>query len=234
MEENTSNSMEESEVEQSPVSETPKKKTNGCLIAAIIALVLLLLFVGAGYWGYKKIMKLAEGTDFGVKYSQQDYDELMSEIGVEASPEVLCLDCPTPTFSDPEEVSVTVTNEQASAAFEYVNKYMSFAKISGTQIKMSDGKAELMTTLTFQGKTFPLYMSGTVSKSSDSSITGEVFDLKAGGLTLPSNINSLVETGLLNIVNDKLDSAGDNVRIDTLELTESGLDFEGLIPTKAK
>lgn len=218
----------------SPVQQDSKGKSNGCLIALGIFLLLVILFLGAVYFGYKKVMDIVASTSLGIEYSQADYDALMKNLGADISPELLCIDCPTPSFSDPQEVSVVVTNAQASAAFEYINQHMDFAQISGTQIKMGDGKAELTTNLTYQGKSFPLYMSGTISKTSDNSITGEVFDLKAGGLNLPDNINSLVEDGLLNVANQKLESAGDTVRIDNLEITESGLNFDGLVPTKAK
>ena len=216
------------------VVEKPKKKGNGCLIAILIILLILVGIVVAGYLGYKKVIKMVEGKSLGVTYTQQDYDDLMNNIGLEASPEVLCLDCTATEYSEPKEIEITVSNAQASAAFEYVNEHMSFAKISGTQIKMSDGKAELVTSLTFQGKTFPIYMSGTVSKDSNNSITGQVYDLKAGGLNLPSNINTLVQEGLLSVANQKLSSAGDTVRIDTLELTKDGLKFDGLVPSVIK
>jgi hypothetical protein len=225
---------QEEKVEETKAVEKPKKKGNGCLIAILIILFILVGIGVAGYLGYKKILKLTEGKDLGVAYTQQDYDDLMNNIGLEAEPEVLCLDCTATEYSDSKEIEITVSNAQASAAFEYVNEHMSFAKISGTQIKMGDGQAELVTSLTFQGKTFPIYMSGTVSKSSENSITGEVYDLKAGGLNLPSNINTLVEEGLLTIANQKLSSAGDTVRIDSLDLTEGGLKFDGLVPSKVK
>jgi hypothetical protein len=224
----------EKNIQESPVQQEPKGKSNGCLIALGIFLFLIVLLCVGVYLGYKKIMNMVASTSLGVEYSQADYDSLMASVGADISPDALCIDCTSPEFSDPNEVKVTVTNAQASAAFEYVNQYMSIAKISGTQIKMSDGKAELTTNLTYQGKTFPLYMSGTISKTSENTITGEVFDLKAGGLNLPSNISSLVEEGLLRVANAKLESAGDTVRIDKLELTDGGLIFEGLVPTKAK
>jgi hypothetical protein len=224
----------EKNIQESPVQQEPKGKSNGCLIALGIFLFLIVLLCVGVYLGYKKIMNMVASTSLGVEYSQADYDSLMASVGADISPDALCIDCTSPEFSDPNEVKVTVTNAQASAAFEYVNQYMSIAKISGTQIKMSDGKAELTTNLTYQGKTFPLYMSGTISKTSENTITGEVFDLKAGGLNLPSNISSLVEEGLLSVANAKLESAGDTVRIDKLELTDGGLIFEGLVPTKAK
>lgn len=216
------------------VVEKPKKKVNGCLIAFLIFLFFTGLIAGGLYWGYKKVIKAMEPKDLNVTYSVQDYEDLMDNIGLEADPSSLCIDCPTPVFSDPHEVSLTVSSAQASAAFEYVNQYLTFAQISGTQIKMNDGNAELTTTLTFQGRTFPVYLSGAISKGTGNTILGEVYDVKAGNLSLPSNITTLVQNGLLGIANEKIASAGDTIRIDVLEITKEGLNFEGLVPTKAE
>lgn len=226
--------MEEEIKQESIVEEKPKKKGNGCLIAILVFFFLIALIIAGGYLGYKKITKSLNTKNLNVTYSQQDYDTLMENLNFEADPSLLCLDCPTPQFSNPHEISLTIPNSQASAAFEYINQHLTYAKISGTQIKMNDGGAELTTTFIFQGQSFPVYLSGTVSKASDNSITGEVYDLKAGPVSLPTNIESLVETTLLGIVNDKLESAGDTVRIDTLKLTKDGLNFQGLIPGKAQ
>ncbi len=220
--------------ETAVVVEKPKKKANGCLIAFLVFLFVIGLIAGGLYWGYKKLIKAMEPKDLNVTYSAQDYENLMDNLGLEADPSSLCLDCPTPVFSDPHEVSITVSNAEASAAFEYVNQHLSFAQISGTQIKMDDGKAELTTNLTFQGRTFPVYLSGTISKGDGNTILGEVYDVKAGSLSLPSNITTLVQDGLLGIANEKIASAGDTVRIDILEITKEGLNFEGLVPTKAE
>lgn len=225
----------EEEIKQETIqTEQPKKKNNGCLIAFLIIFAILILLIGGVYLGYKQIVKALEPKDLGITYTTKDYEDLMNNLGLEAEASVLCIDCPTPTFSDPHEVNVTVTNEQASAAFEYINQYMSFAQISGTQIKMSDGQAELTTQLTFQGQTFPIYMTGTISKASENSITGEIYDFSAGALKVPSNIKELVTDGLLNIANEKIASAGENIRIDEIDITEKGVTFDGLIPSKAE
>lgn len=211
-----------------------KKKGNGCLIFLGILLLLTAVLVGVGYWGYKRIQKGMGAKDLGIIYSEQDYLDLMEEIGLDAEPTMLCIDCVTPTFSDPHEVSLTVSDRQASAAFEYINQHLSYASVSGTQIDVKDGNAILSTNFTFQGKKFPIYMVGTISKASENSITGNISELKTGGIAIPEGIRGLAESTLLNIANEKLESAKDSVRIDRLELTESGVLFDGLLPTKAE
>lgn len=233
--------MEEIEKQEPVKEETPiveKKKSGGCLKGCLIGLgVLFLLFLIiaiAGYFGYKRVMKSMEQKDLGITYSQQDYDQLMQEIGLEADPSQLCIDCPTPIFSDPHEVSLTVTDSQASAAFEYINQHLSYASISGTQIDIGNGEAQLSTNLVFQGKEFPIYMTGNISKASETSLGGDITSLNAGALSVPASIISLVEDTLLDIANEKISSAGDSIRIDSLELTDSGVVFDGVVPSKAE
>jgi hypothetical protein len=220
------------------VEERPVKQKSGCgkgcLIVGLILLFLLLLVGGGAYLGYRRITKAMEPVDLEIEYTEQDYLEIMDEIGLEADPSQLCIDCPTPTFSDPHEVDVSVSNSQASAAFEYVNQHLSNASISGTQIKMGDGQAELSTTLTFQGRTFPIYMVGSVSKATDNSIDGEISTIKAGALKVPDTMVSYVKDFLVDTANEKLASAGDTVRIDDIDIKPEGLNFKGLVPTKAQ
>lgn len=238
--------MEEIEKQQAPTTDTVKEETTpiqekksggclkGCLIALVILFILFIIIAVAGYFGYKRVMKSMEQKDLGITYSQQDYDDLMQDIGLDADPSQLCIDCPTPTFSDPHEVSLTVSDSQASAAFEYINQHLSYASISGTQIDIGDGEAQLSTNLVFQGKEFPIYMTGSIAKDSETLLTGDITSLKAGALPVPNSVVSLVEGTLLDIANEKISSAGDSIRIDSLELTESGVVFDGLVPTKAE
>jgi hypothetical protein len=206
----------------------------GCLIVGLVLLFILLLLGGAGYLGYRRVLKAMEPVDLEVEYTEQDYTSLMEEIGLDADPSSLCIDCPTPTFSNPHEIETSVSNAQASAAFEYINQHLSNATVSGTQIKMGDGVAELSTTLTFQGRTFPIYMKGSISKATENSIGGEITTLKAGALKVPDVIVQQVSNFLLQTANDKLASAGDTVRIDSVEIKPKGLNFKGLVPTKAQ
>ncbi len=218
--------------------EVEKKGSSGCmkgfLVFFLILFFLLLLLVGGGYWGYTKVLKANEPVDLGVEYTEQDYLNLMNEIGLEADGSKLCIDCPTPVFSDPQEREIVVSNAQASAAFEYINKHLSNASISGTQIKMGDGVAELSTMFTYQGKTFPIYMVGSISKVSENVIDGQISTLKAGALSVPESISSYVTDFLVGTANEKLSLAGDAVRIDSVDIKPEGVNFKGLIPTKAE
>ncbi len=228
-----------------PVEETPtkevdtepkkqKKSKKSCIIALLVLFFLVLLLVGAIYWSYRKVSKAMGPVDLEVEYTVEDYHNIMEELGVDIDGSLLCMDCPTPSFLDPNEVEVTVSNAQASAAFEYINQYVSVVQISDTQIKMGEGNAELSTTLSFQGQSFPVYMVGSVSKASENSLNGAVTVLKVSGFDIPVSAIPFIESALLNIANQKLVSAGDTVRIDSLEITPDGINFKGLVPTKAE
>lgn len=214
--------------------ERKEKRSRGCLITIIVLLFLLALIFGAGYYGYDKVIGSVQPVDLGVEYTREDYTGLMDKIGLDAPPSTLCIDCPAPVFSDPHEVEVTVSNEEASATFEYVNQYLENVSISGTQIKMNNGSAELSTTLDYQGVSFPVYMTGSVSKVNERSLGGNVYSIKVGELAMPDYVVATVEEYLLNTVNSKLMLAGDNVRIDMLDITSDGLKFSGLVPGKGE
>lgn len=216
--------------------EQPKKKGHGCLIAFLIFLFLILGLIGAGYWGYKTITNgIAKQIDLKVAYTHQDFVDGMTNAGLTVTnPLQLCLDCTYPTFSDPKDIDIKISNAQASAWVDYVNQNLAYAKLEDTQIKFTDRKAEISTLVTFQGKTFPVYAFGNIAKATTNTISADIQDIKVGGLSLPVNIKNMVQDVLVNLVNDKLGALGETLRIDDIGFTSSGLHFKGLFPTKGE
>lgn len=212
-----------------------KKKGGKCgLIILIMVIALPLVLCGGSYLAYKKVTAVLAPQDFGIKYTEADYKESFEAIGFQSEPTLLCIDCPDPVYSEPNEVSVLVPNEQTSAVFEYVNQLTSTVQFSGTQIKVTENRADMVTNVSYDGKSYPITVSGNVEKLTDNSISVQVFDLKIGALKLPENVNAYAQEALQELANSKLAGAGDNVRIDKLDLTENGVLFEGLVPTKAE
>jgi hypothetical protein len=237
MEEQISQTVEQDNNEtNAQPQEQPKKKGRGCLTAFLIFLFLILALIGAAYWGYKTITNgIVKQIDLKVAYTHQDYVDTMANAGLTVeNPLQLCLDCTYPTFSDPKELEVTVTNAQASAWVDYVNQNLAYAKLENTQIKFTDRKAEISTLVTFQGKTFPVYAFGNIAKATDTSISADIQDIKVGGLSLPASIKDVVQNALVSIANDKLGALGDTLRIDEIGFTSNGLHFKGLFPTKGE
>ena len=211
-----------------------KKKSNIGKIILGVLVFLLIIILGSGFWAYSKITSAIGGEDLGVAYSYEDYEELVQNIGIDVNPERLCLDCEPLNFSNPHEVDLIITNEQASAAFDIANETLSAAGIRNSQIRFSDDKGELSTTLTYQGREYPVYISGNIQKISEQSISGEIFDLKVASFNIPSGVKNMVEEALVNLANERLDTMDDTFSIDDVRLTNEGLSFEGLVPTEAR
>lgn len=211
-----------------------KKKSNVGKIVLGVLLFILIVVLGSGFWIYSRITSAIEGEDFGVVYSYEDYEGLMQNIGLDVEPEKLCLDCEPLNFSNPHEVDFMINNEQASAAFDITNEALSAASIKNSQIRFSDEKGELTTTLTYQGRDYPVYLSGNIGKESENSISGEIFDLKVASFNIPSGVKNMVEEALIELANERINTMGDTFRIDDIRLTNSGLSFEGMVPTEAK
>ncbi len=220
----------EQRVDENVVEEKPKKSKAGKIIL-IVLLLILAVIGGIIFWGYRKLTAMSNPVDFGVTYTEQDYHDLQSNLGHSIEAEKLCLDCPELTFSDPRDVEVIVTNAQASAAFDIMNEALTVGKVSKTQIKFGDNMAEASTVFTYNGRDYPVYLSGNIEKATENTVSIEIFDLKVGGINLPANVKGIVQDFFIKIGNERLALMGDTFRIDDGGLTEEGLSFKGMIPT---
>lgn len=209
------------------------KKFGAGKIILIVILVILLLIVGGVFWAYRTITGYMDSEGFEPIYSVKDYEEFIDNLGIKFDPKKVCLDCDPLDFSEPKDVSVRISDSQASAAFDMANENLSYAGIRNSTINFSDGHGELQTVLTFQDRDYPVYISGNIEKDTDTTIKGEVFDLKVAGLNIPSGVKNMVEEALVDLGNERLGTFGDTLRIDDVKLTDEGLDFDGMIPTKA-
>ncbi len=220
--------------EQEEVVEKKPKKSKAGRIILIVLLIFLLALGGGAFWVYRKVSSMTKPVDLGVEYTVEDYNELAANLGHNIEAEKLCFDCAELTFSNPQEVDVVVTNSQASAAFDMINEKLSYGKVSNTQIRFGDNMAEGSTVFTYNGKDYPVYLSGNIEKASDKTVSIELFDLKASNINLPSGVKNLVEETFVSLANERLAIMGDTFRIDDGKLTEEGLHFDGMIPTVAE
>ena len=222
----------EEEIQKKEVEavEQPKKKGHGCLIALLVFFIIIILIVAGGYLGYRKIVNgFSAQDDLGVTYSMQDLQESFDSAGFTGD---MCLECTNPTYSDPHETDVTFSNSQASAWLNYTNHDFGYGELEDIHVRFTDNKAELSAMFTYQGKTYPVYLSGTAEKATDTTVQGKLDTLKVSGVSLPAYVGPVVERVLLEFTNNKLADMGDNLRIDTLEIAEGGLHFQGLAPSK--
>lgn len=218
--------------ENTEIVEQPKKKGNGCLIALLVFFIIIILIVVGGYLGYKKIVNgFSTQNDLGVAYSMQDLQESFDEAGFTGN---MCIECSDPIYSEPHEIDVTFSNSQATAWLNYTNHDFGsqYGELKDIQVRFTDDMAELSAMFTYQGKTYPVYLAGTVEKATDKSVQGQLETLKVSGVSLPSYVAPIVEKVLLGFTNDKLADMGDNLRIDTLEISNGELHFAGLAPSK--
>ncbi len=210
-----------------------EKKSNVGKILLVIVLVFIFVTFGGLFWGYRKVVSMTEPVNLGVEYTMQDYIDVVENIGIDVEAEKLCFDCAPLLFTQPQEAEIVVTGSQAAAAFDIVNERLTFGKVSKTQVRFSEDKGELSTIFTYDGRDYPVYISGNIEKASDRTISGEIFELKAGNFKLPSRAKSMVEGALVDLANERMGTMEDTFRIDDVKLTEKGLDFEGMVPTKA-
>lgn len=221
--------MEEDVVKESPVLEKPKKKVSCFLIFFLVLLAIPILIGVVGYLGYKKIVSSTSSQiDLGVTYSMADLEESFNMTGSTGD---MCLDCKNIKYGNPHPVNATFTNSQATAILNLANHDLEFGKLDNIQVKFSENKAELSALFTYEGKTYPVYISGTGGKASDTTVQGQLDSLKVGGISLPESVKPLLEKFLVELANGKLAEAQDNFRIDVLEIKEGGLHFEGLAPS---
>lgn len=213
--------------------EQPKKNGRGCLIASLIFLFLIFSIIGGGYWLYKKVTSsLSTPMNLDVSYAQSDFDSLMANMGLEADPAKLCLDCTIQEFSTSKAVDLTVTSAQATAFVNVTSEYMEKVSLKDTYIKFSEDKAEISTLFTYRGETFPVYASGDIEKATPTSVAVNLYDVKVGSISVPKTMQDHVENALETTANEKLSDFGDTLRIDDIGFTSSGLHILGLIPSE--
>lgn len=223
----------EDNIKEEEINEKKPKKSKLGKIVLIVLLIFLLLIGGLVFWGYRKITAMGKPVDLGVEYTMQDYNDLVENIGIDVEAEKLCFDCPALDFSEPHEIDVVVSNSQAAAAFDIINEKLAFGRVSNTQIRFGEDIAEASTVFTYNGRDYPVYLSGNFEKASENTVSIDLFDLKVGGFNLPSGAQGMVEDAFVNLANERLSFMGDTFRIDEAGLTSEGLNFKGLVPTKA-
>lgn len=220
----------EEDLQKAPsVLEKPKKKTSGCLIVLIVLFVLFVLIAVAGYVGYKKIVQSTSNPmDVEIPYSMTDLEESFANTGSTGG---MCLDCTDIVYGNPHEIETTFTNSQATAWLNFANHDFEYGELKNFQVRFTENKAELSAQFTYDGTTYPVYISGTGAKASTNSISGKLETLKVGGISLPNSVKPMVEKFLVELANGRLAELGDTLRIDVLEIKEGGLHFEGLAPS---
>ena len=199
----------------------PKKKRKGCLIAAIIALVLLF-----GCVGTVLVVAAVTGNDSATAYSEADFDSAITKVGV-TWPEL-------PEGADPADyervyagqkaVDVTLTEAELSALMSY-NHDASYWPISNMSVQLTGGNtASASMDVTYMGRSWPVEVAG--SGSAEGSGLGiSLSSASVMGIEVPAEYLPMGGDILEEIINPRMARAG--ISIQTLEVTDDGVRFVG-------
>ena len=196
-----------------------------CLLFLIILLVILGIFV------YKIVSGLKNPIDLGIVSEYKDYEEFISEVGIELGSDdySLCFTCPV-KYEGSHKAIVNLSNEEASAWFDAVNTEVRLIK--DTQIKFEEDKVSISTNFMYQGQDFPVFVSGDVFKSFKNTVSIDLYEAKLGTVPVPKQYVEKLDDLLTEFTNKKLGEI-DSFRIDKLEVRGGFLEFEGIVPDKA-
>lgn len=199
----------------------PKKKRKGCLIAAIIAAVLLLGCIGT-------VIAVAAFTsnDGATAYSEADFDSAVAKIGV-TWPEL-------PEGADPADyervytgqkaVDVTLTEAELSALMSY-NHDASYWPISNMSVQLLGGNsASASMDVTYMGRSWPVEVSGS-GAAEGSGLGISLASASVMGVEVPAEYLPMGSDFLEQVINPRMARAG--ISIQSFEVTGDGVRFVG-------
>lgn len=203
------------------VAAPPKKKRKGCLIAAIIAAVLLF-----GCIGTVIVVAMVAGNDGETAYSEADFDSAINKIGV-TWPEL-------PEGADPADyervysgqkaVDVTFTEAELSALMSY-NHDASYWPISNMSVQLTGGNtASASMDVTYMGRSWPVKVAGS-GTAEGGGLGISLSSASVMGIDVPSQYLPMGSDILEEIINPRLARAG--IIIESLEVTDEGVRFVG-------
>jgi len=214
-------------VKDTPVMETavevrPKKKTNGCLVAFLVFLGILLLLIGGAYIGYRKISDdLKAQVDLNVKYTQEDVIDLTDLVNI----------TPENYFEIKDGIDISLTSAQVTAMLNAQSQSPTF---SNTQIKFNNDNVEISTLAKFEFKegqpfNLPLYISANADEFTKESFKLEIQEIKLGLLRLPTlvqeRISGTEEEWLEGVVLENMDQFD----FESIRFTNDRVDIQGLL-----
>lgn len=218
---------EEKPTAKQPVEEQPKPKKKkgccfGCLIAFLVVLVIILAFGAFAFFRFRAIAKtLGTQQNLGITYTQKDYESFLKKLGMsETAPQ-----------NDSVKIDTTILSREITAMANITGTNTPIGTLSNTQIRFGNNNIiEISTLLEFNGKPIALYISATLVKATNKTLTGDVKEIRIGQQRLPIIINRIAAEQLFPILNQSLASLGDTLRIDTFQISNAGARIKGIIP----
>lgn len=203
------------------VAAPPKKKRKGCLIAAIVAAVLLF-----GCIGTVIVVALVSANDGETAYSEADFDSAISKIGVTwpALPEGADPADYERVYTGQKAVDVTLTEAELSALMSY-NHDPSYWPIADMSVQLTGGNtASASMDVTYMGRSWPVEVAGS-GTAEGGGLGISLSSASVMGIDVPAQYLPMGGDILEEIINPRLARAG--ISIQTLEVTESGVRFVG-------
>lgn len=200
----------------------PKKKRKGCIIAAVIALVLACGCVGA----VAIAAAVMSGDEEPVSYSEADFATAIDKVGVTwpVLPEGEDPEAYERVYSGQKQVDVVLTGSEISALMSF-NHGESYWPIKSMDVELAGGNtARASMIVSYAGRDWPVEVSGS-GEAAGGGLDLNLNSAEVMGIDVPEEYLPLGSDILENIINPRLARAG--ITIDMLVSNEDGVHFVG-------
>lgn len=200
----------------------PRKKRKGCIIAAVIAVVLLCGCIGA----VAIAAAVMSGDEEAVSYSEADFATAIDKIGVTwpVLPEGEDPEAYERVYAGQKPVDVVLTQSEVSALMSF-NHGESYWPIKSMDVELAGGNtARASMVVSYAGRDWPVEVSGS-GEAAGGGLDLNLNSATVMGIEVPAEYLPLGSDILENIINPRLARAG--ITIDMLVSTEDGVHFVG-------
>jgi len=209
----------------------PPKKRRGCLVATIVAVVLVLGIGGA--LAFVATASAGKPRDLGVRYTEADYWSALDKAGVQVKggKEAAALGTTGMKYSGSKKLDAVFTSSEISAMLNY--SHQSGWPISDAQVRFTGGSGiELSAAVEYGGRSYPVYAQGTAGVSGGA-VSGLATSAEVMGMAVPSQYLEPGSSYLAGVVNSRLQRLG-SLDIQTAEVVDGGVHLAGTGPAVAE
>jgi hypothetical protein len=207
------------------------------LIAVILVILIVISIIAAtGIFyvpGFSEVLGTNKPRDLGVKADPAKFNALLARENVK-------LNGPASNYylgsnvrwGNAVPMDVTMTNEELSSMMQATNNEK--GPLKNVQMKMGDNNQVEMSAQVDLSKfgypvNVPVYTKGTLVKGSGNSVKIDIKEGTSGIVPIPENFLNQGESGLEQAVNSQL-AQMQGLRIDTLDISQGQLQFNGAFP----
>jgi len=210
-----------------PPAAAPHKK-RGCLVAALVVLVLTFGCVGAAF----AATQLLKPKDLGVDYTEADYQSAVTKLGIQVVDNAPGLP-PEKTktiYRGKKKVNVKLTSREVSAAVS-MHQRLPNTVLEDVQILLGDnGQATMSGYVVYGGQRYMFYSDITAQMAGPQSITGSAQQIIVFGVDFPREYYPAAERYLIDATNKWLAGMGEGLDIETATIDGGELTLIGTVP----